>query len=185
MQLIFKEHQIKLSEPDKLIHSMSELIGDQYIYNYMKVDGTVVYDDPIEFFKNNQEALSDIEQIEIIALTGKEHVEGIAIEGSQYISNALPVLEEMSKSIYKDGIGSVKNKFISLSEGIQWLVSSLAVINEITTNSRENELTAKLQSALIELNEGLENNDAVLVADIIEYEVVEIFQEIQKFFEEV
>lgn len=73
-------------------------------------------------------------------------------------------------------IGNMNEAFsgiMNLAEGIQWLLSveQLMLANNYKIKSRINEANDYLK----DINEALENEDYVQVADLFEYEIHEIF----------
>ncbi|QBK25347.1 hypothetical protein [Ureibacillus thermophilus] len=62
------------------------------------------------------------------------------------------------------------------SEGVMWLATVSDLLNQ-----RNIEVTLdieRINSYLIEVNEGLENQDYLLVADLFEYEIAPFFEEV-------
>ncbi|WP_339263841.1 hypothetical protein MKY07_03480 [Solibacillus sp. FSL W7-1472] len=88
--------------------------------------------------------------------------------GAEYIANNL------REDNINDGLQTIKD----FSEGVIWLTEVSELLNR-------NGITAKLdiqkiKGFLIEINEGLEKQDYVLVADMFEYEIAPFFIELEQ-----
>lgn len=87
--------------------------------------------------------------------------------GAEYIANSL------REDNVSDALGAIKD----FSEGVLWLseASELLKGNSVTVDLNIN----KIQEFLIEINNGLEIQDYVLVADMFEYEITPFFGELE------
>ncbi|MFJ7735981.1 hypothetical protein ACIQ2D_06505 [Lysinibacillus sp. NPDC097287] len=87
--------------------------------------------------------------------------------GAEYIANSLREDRET------DALQAIKD----FSEGVLWLseVSELLKSNGVTANLN----MEKIQEFLIEINNGLEKQDYVLVADMFEYEIAPFFEQVE------
>lgn len=86
--------------------------------------------------------------------------------GSKYISDNLRA----------GNIQLALNEILNLSEGINWLFSVEYILSEKGSNPYLNK--QQLDNFLNLINEGLEKQDFVLVADIFEYEMMPYFEQI-------
>ncbi|ATP39073.1 hypothetical protein CSE16_02995 [Solibacillus sp. R5-41] len=95
------------------------------------------------------------------------YVEKVPV-GAEYIAN----------SLREDNVNEALKAIKDFSEGILWLseASKLLKVNGVTANLN----IEKIQEFLIEINNGLEIQDYVLVADMFEYEIAPFFLELEQ-----
>lgn len=94
---------------------------------------------------------------------------------NQYISKIPTGCTRIVELFHQDQSVEALNHIADLSEGIGWLVSAknYLLTNDINIDWDEKELIDYLE----EINKGLELQDYVLVADLIEYEIIPFFEE--------
>lgn len=76
------------------------------------------------------------------------------------------VVEQLRNENFSEALLNIKN----FSEGIIWLSQAGSLINQNKGYASIN--VNKITEFLLEINEGLERQDYVLVADIFEYEII-------------
>lgn len=76
------------------------------------------------------------------------------------------VVEQLRNENFSEALVDIKN----FSEGIIWLSQAGSLINQ--NNGYANINVSKITEFLLEINEGLEMQDYILVADIFEYEII-------------
>ena len=86
--------------------------------------------------------------------------------GAKYIANCLR----------EDNLNGALSAIKDFSEGVLWLSQASELLQK---NSATAELNIEqIKEFLIEVNEGLEKQDYVLVADMFEYEIAPFFDEV-------
>ncbi|WAA09793.1 hypothetical protein [Fervidibacillus albus] len=82
----------------------------------------------------------------------------------------------ISECLRKDQLNEAFQTIKDFSEGVMWLSDATRLLKQ---NDVEVQLNInQIQAFLIEINEGLEKQDYVLVADLFEYEIAPFFEEI-------
>lgn len=100
----------------------------------------------------------------------------IVDEYFKYVAKIPAGLQYIADSLRTDNIQVALKEILNFSEGITWINQMEEVLNEQRVNPNINK--HKLEGYLILINEGLEKQDFVLVADIFEYEVLPFFEQI-------
>ena len=97
-----------------------------------------------------------------------------------------PELQSVSQQFYQ---GPSENAWTSLEmflENMEWLIDLLSIISEnkvwIDQKVVIVSLIQELNSILIQLNQALINNDCVLIADLIGYEFIPLFEKMSQCF---
>jgi len=85
--------------------------------------------------------------------------------GSEYIAN----------NLREDNIADALKAISNFSEGVIWITEANKLLNAGGVNAEMD--IDKIKEFFIEINEGLENKDYLLVADLFEYEIATFFSE--------
>ncbi len=94
----------------------------------------------------------------------------------KYVTKIPAGLQFIADNLRTDNIPTALNEILNFSEGITWINQMEEVLVEQGVNSNLNK--QQLEHYLNLINEGLEKQDFVLVADIFEYEVLPYFEQI-------
>ena len=183
MELIFKEQQIKFDKipsSEDVIMKINDLLKDNYYFSHFIVDGIDIFEKHEDYLDINMDR---IEKIEVIAKTEKEFVNDILLSAEEYLQRAKPELAALTDGFYATLTAETHTSFAQLMDGLQWLDEMLALLvnsNECPPN-RESyiELIQTLQGEIRQLGEAVENSDNVLIADIIQYELTPIFEQLE------
>jgi len=152
------------------------------VLDSMDIDGTRIYS---EYDKYVRENIGSITNIKVNLVTRDEFVADILHTACSYISEALPRVQPIIDSLYtgeKDA--AIIDDLSKLLEGITWLFS---VGREIIDTCRDNSCLAqmismgygddvnRLEEAFNELKSAIMNIDYILIADILNYEILDVF----------
>jgi len=184
VELVFQEQQIEFNEipsSDEVITKINDLLEGNYYFSHFIADGTEIYEDHEAYLNVN---LDRIGKLEIIAKTEKEFVNDILLSSEDYLQRAKPELAVLVDGFYANPTTETHTSFGQLMDGLQWLDEMLALIvnsNERPPNTElYTELAQTLQGVIVQLGEAVENADNVLIADIIQYELAPIFEQLQE-----
>ncbi|MDH4618255.1 hypothetical protein [Brevibacillus sp. AY1] len=139
------------------------------------VNDTEVIGDYTQYI--NEMDIRDIERIQVVTSTEEEFVDEVMDSLSGYLSNVLPQLESLSKEFYQDPEPKTWVEFSELIEGLQWINQALNFLQEKNVVTLE-ELVSSLDSSIVNLLQAIEVTDTILVADIINYEISDILNQI-------
>ena len=94
---------------------------------------------------------------------------------NSYIENVGPGSIKIAEHLRNDEVQDAMQMILQFSEGMSWLVEASELLNK---NDIKVVLeTEKINEFLTEINNGLEMEDFVLVADMFEYEIAPFFEE--------
>ncbi|WP_338655520.1 hypothetical protein V6B14_04940 [Sporosarcina psychrophila] len=183
MELVFQEQQIKFNKTpfsDEVIETINGLLDEKYYFSHFIADGTEIYEDHEAYLNIN---LDRIEKLEIIAKTEKEFLNDLLLSAEDYLERAKPELAALVDGFYSNPTAETHTNFGQLMDGFQWLDEMLPLI----VNSKERppngemyiELTQTLRTEIAQLEEAVENSDNVLIGDIIQYELLPIFEQLE------
>ncbi|MED3802749.1 hypothetical protein P4562_12495 [Lysinibacillus xylanilyticus] len=100
----------------------------------------------------------------------------IVDEYYKYVAKIPTGLQHIADSLRADNVQTALNEILNFSEGITWIKQMEEILMEQGVNMDLNK--HQLEDYLNLINEGLEKQDFVLVADIFEYEVMPYFEQI-------
>lgn len=105
-----------------------------------------------------------------------ELIKDIVQSYNEYINNISPGSLQIADYLRKDQVQEALQLILQFSEGMSWLssVEELLIKNSIEVVLNVN----KINEFLIEINNGLEIQDYVLVADMFEYEIAPFFENV-------
>lgn len=168
-----------LKEISKIIESGLE--STEYIVSHLTIDGTAVYHN-IEVYI--EEKVDTIEAITIHVHTKKQMVNEFLLSIEDYVERATPKVKELSESFYNVPSNELWDQFTQLLEGINWLYSVILIVDKEKVFVEEwSELYAiaiKFEEQFPELLEAVESKDNIVIADILQYEIIELFETIKK-----
>lgn len=183
MELIFQQHQFeykKTPSSDEVIEKINELLNQNDYFSHFIADGIEIYEEHETYLNLN---LDRIEKLEVITKTEREFVNDILLSAEDYLKRAKPELATLPDEFYANPTPDTWTTFSQFIEGVQWLDEMLSVVGN--SNERPKnwdmyaELSQSMQAELANLGEAVENGDNVLIADIIQYELISNFEALE------
>lgn len=171
---------------EDIIQSVADITAQSgLILDCMDIDGNRIYMGYGEYISEN---IGSIKDIIVRLVTEDEFVKDIIQTTYSYIQGALPEVQPIIDSLYtgnKDA--SHIDSLGDLTEGISWIFSVNREIIEkypgnkflsslLELNYEEN--IQRLEEAFNELKAAIMNMDYILIADILNYEITDIFNNI-------
>ena len=183
MKLLFNENTIEyIDSPfvEEIIQKTNELLKDEFYFSHYIADGVEVNETPELFLEKN---ILKINTLEIIALQAKEFVDTLLLSAEEYTNRAVPYIKELVDEFYNSPSPTSWKSLGELFEGIQWLSSMInlvdqSIVRPITWDSVM-EKASIIQDELESFEEALESADTVLIADLLQYEILPVFEELQ------
>lgn len=187
MELTFQEQQFDFKDKltsDDVIEKINELLQENYYFSHFIADGTEIYEDHENYLIVN---LGRIEKLEVIVKTEKEFLNDVLLSTLEYLQRAKPELVALPISFYENPTVETHKEFEKLLEGLQWLDEMLTIIGNSNDRPKSWELylnlSQKIKTEIINLGDAVENSDNVLTADVIQYEFLPIFEELELLVE--
>jgi hypothetical protein len=94
-----------------------------------------------------------------------------------YNNKLIPALEQVVEHLQQQAEDQALSLFIHCLEGIQWSLDVMILSRPYQKDMSFDLDTQKVQDILAGLNESLENQDYVLMADILEYELIPLLKQ--------
>lgn len=186
MKLIFKNEMIHFSEipsVEEIIDKINELLNNEYYYSHLIVDGEEIYKEPDTFLV---ESLASISTVEVVVKTAREFVDELLLMAADYLTGAIPEIPALADGFYQNPKAENWEIFSAMLEGMQWLNQTIDLIDKSTERPGNWDecikLAVQLQMELKNLEQAVENTDSVLIADIILYELLPVYEALQVEF---
>lgn len=167
------------SEIDTILNEIEkEVIKTSKVLNSLIIDDNEIFSDYYDYFLDN---INVIEKVEVVLLTYKELVNETLVSAQDYLSRTPRFIEILANSFYKGPDRKSWSDLDNLLEGISWLISTYATIdndrnlNDVISNYEDWNLYSKeilsLNEILPDFEDALSNQDNVTIADILSYEI--------------
>lgn len=183
MELIMNEQSFQFEKQpsaEEVVEKINELLADNYFFNHIIVDGVVVYDDPEQYLSDE---FLKIEKLEVITRTATEFKNDILLTAEEYLKRAEPEMTLLADGFYQNPESEHWTSFADMLDGVQWLNQIITSLDGIAKNPRNWDEYIKLRSILEmqiqALEEAVENGDTVLIADIIQYELIPLYNSLK------
>ena len=182
MKIIVQDSTINIDEKTAE-ESINNIIGDLnnqgLIFSHFIVEGNKHYISSIESFVSDYHKHD--KPIELVANTKEQFIIELCIEGNTYVKRVLPILQSFVNKIY---IGEEQEGWLLVVD----IIDGLEYINNIFTRTelgvRNKKITEKLNNITHQLFEPVDNKDVTLFADITQYELIPLYEEIKLILEQ-
>lgn len=165
----------------QIIERSKELLEDNYYFEYFVLDRTEKIESPDELLSRK---LKDETVLELIAKEAVDFVKNLLDSTYSYLDNANPHIEVLVEKFYSHPSPDAWADLSNLFEGIDWILSMINVVENSKFRpsnwSKVVEDISNFEGELSNLEEALENTDSVLIADILKYEALPVFQSIKE-----
>jgi len=163
-----------------IVEKMNQLSeNEDLIFSHLIIDGQEVYNDHENYIN---QYLHDIKIIELEMASVEELTNDILNSLKLYLNRAVPTLELMVSEDYGEMSESFWTNMVDLTDGIQAIMQfseSLNALDSVAFHTVEEE-QKQLINILPQLLDALESKDATLSFDLLSFEIVPIFEALQK-----
>lgn len=175
----FKNEPASIEEIFQVINEQLE--NSDLYFSHLIVDDEEVYESHDAYLF---EKIDSVENIEVAVKTVQQFVNDLMLYSESYLIGAIPEIAALVDEFYQGPTQASWEKFNLLLEGIQWLNEFIMTVeNSSSKPSNFDEylsIDASIQEELKNLEEAIENRDAVLIADIISYEIVPLLEHMKQ-----
>ncbi|GAA3412791.1 hypothetical protein ACFFNY_33355 [Paenibacillus hodogayensis] len=178
MQLTIRDHTKFFENAPTLGQCMSYI--EEYtskhdlIIQYLIFDGRAIH----ERFEDTFIEMGPIDQFEVVTQTVIEAKQELKLQMQQYLKRAIPLIQSLSEQFCTAPEAKSWSSLNELLEAIEWLLNSRAYSTAdfvVTVDS--------LAELLESLHIAMTNSDYGLISDILQYELVDIFNQLLKVLE--
>lgn len=192
MKIIINETVIEVELSETNINDILTKIDEQLeshdkFFSHLVVDGIEIYED-IEIYLTDH--LESIQYIEIITKTIQQFIQDILNSVEEYFDRALPGITKLANDFYQEPTANTWTNLAQLIESLGWIWNGFEQIDKqkhlnktIINYELWNELfrdAVTLNSIFKEMDEGLNNQDYVLIADLLSHEIYPNLEELSR-----
>lgn len=180
--MLFNEVLYEGSDPSQITGIFNRaytMIADKALmFSHITIDGIEIYEDPLESLFTERET---VEIVEIKAISEEQFKENLLFSIEKYVSRAIPELEQLSEKFYLNPDNKAWNGISDLLEGILWIEKAATFLASNDFIGKKDQFLQKfnISSEIKLLEDAVFNNDQVLVGDILKYEILPRFTEIE------
>lgn len=179
MKVIFNEVVKELTAPttEDIITLINDFLGNEFYFSHLLIDGDAVYEQPETVLDLHKDTLQVLEVIAIHAVT---FIADLISSAHTYLQRALPLLDVTTERFYAVAQAEQWADLNDLFGSIQWLYAmNETVASSIARPTNWDAVQVALQpiaSILEDFEQALVQQDQVLIADLLAYEVKPAFE---------
>ncbi|MFC4403535.1 hypothetical protein [Gracilibacillus xinjiangensis] len=166
------------NDVETIIQAVNNLVGENLVFSHLIIDDQTIYSDHEIYIERY---INKIEVINIIAKTKRDFINETLITAEIYLKNSFHELNGLTEQFYNGPTEESWGAFKNLSEGIQWLTELIIMVDrmkERPSNWQEFvDVYHRLVGVITELADAVENQDAILIADLMNYEIKPLFED--------
>ena len=171
---------------DDVIATINALLGEDFYFEGLKIDGEVVQDDVEQVLHDR---LSSIQTIEVLAVEAQDFVIGLLASGEEYAKRASKHAPQLVEALKSENVNAEDWANVNdILGGVQWILSMTEVIDQsiIEVNDWEDLVQVKEQfeAQLPTLQTAMEKEESVAIATTIEKFVIPYFATVQRVTKE-
>lgn len=161
-----------------------------YYSHFSIVDGVERYDELDSFLLDN---IAGTEKIKIVSRTLKELADEVVLSVGDYLNRAIPVVTELAQKFYREPSADCWHQLAELVDGVNWLLDSFSLIDrEIALNPHIQgypnwdeylQRIYSLKEIMGQLGQAMESRDMVLIGDLLNYEVIDLFKQMKELLD--
>jgi len=169
----------QMESVEALFQKIDEIVMEQpdLVLSHITINGENIYDSYREFI---EEQLDQIKLIDVHFCTFEELFYESLVSADKYIREALPQIKHLANDFYQNDVEESWGKLERLLEGVQWIHNLVKQADQHQqlkiTFHKFIDTYIEHSSAMASLQEALENSDLILIGDILQYEMVPLFE---------
>lgn len=192
LKLIVDGNIYFLEKDEDIIEKISDILSREVekknkIIKSIIIDGIELYQNYFEYIKDN---LDYIQEVIVKLITYKQLVEETLYGTVDYLDGAAIEIVPLSEEFYAEPTKESWEKFSDLLEGLNWIISVFNLIDndktliealpsyEIWNLYAKDVLT--LNELIPQMNDALNANDNTLLADLMMYEILPIYNDMKE-----
>lgn len=171
------EYNNEPASVQKIMDSLDEFANSpDYVLNSIIINNIEIYEDYYNCLMKN---IDEVQTVEVILLSSEEYIGYIFATINEYVNGALSEIRKLADDFYKGASDDVWHSFQQFLEGMEWIVSVSDVAAEKKSDCDLNlyfKIINDLKEKLLELGEAITASDLVLAADLINYEIIDVLE---------
>ncbi|KAF0996463.1 hypothetical protein [Geobacillus sp. TFV-3] len=176
------EYRNDRTELDAMFQQISRMVSEAgRQLSHLVIDGVEVYDDVETYI---EERIDSIRTIDVVAVTMEEYIRDVFQTMHSYLTRSLPEIERIIDEFYQTPSEDTWVRFEQMLEGIQWIDQALYWLAEHRNDTIDRQTLVCMRETLAEslrqLLQAVEADDAIFIADLIQYEIKPLLKDIME-----
>ncbi|RKD76522.1 hypothetical protein ATL39_0741 [Sinobaca qinghaiensis] len=186
MKFVIQRKVYEFNNKSEALQSMTDLVNNElknkdYYFSHFNVDNTSVFDSYEQYFEEN---FQSVERVEAVFKTASEFVIESLHSMESYLERLLPEIKIFVGELYSSEADIGSNKTLQLLEGIQWIHRVIKNTDQLEVRPKDwNNLlisVTSLEMVVKDMEEVFENQDTIVFADLLQYEIEPLLIDIKK-----
>ncbi|MGG0720054.1 hypothetical protein ABE096_21105 [Robertmurraya massiliosenegalensis] len=182
MKLLTLDKEYTFENSEKGTNDLIEIVNEtlhieNLFFSHLVIDGQEIYKEHADYIL---EHIEEVKEIKLEVSTVDEFVSNLLVSLNEYTRRGIPEVEKVIEEFYQKPTEDSWETLKLLLEGIGWIYQTIKTIDSTAhTISGWGEFLKSVATFDVELPnllEALENRDATLIADIIQYEILPQFR---------
>ena len=186
MQIIYGTKRLDINNDESAIATILKMVDDiiqeeATVFSHLVVDGIEIYDNHEAYLERE---ISNILEVRVVSSSKKEMIWNTMLSINDYLDRAVPALQDLIEKSYGGFTNETWEGINQLAEGMQWILQFRTFTNgynEKPANWHEvEESIISCENHFKQLITGIETQDTILISDILLYEIVPAYEELNK-----
>lgn len=182
MKLLIFNQEYTFENNEKGTNDLIEMVNEtlnteNLFFSHLVIDGQEVYTEHADYIL---EHIEEVMKIKLEVSTVNEFVANLLVSLNEYTKRGIPEVEKVIGEFYQNPTEDSWETLKLLLEGIGWIYQTIKSIDSTKhTIAGWDEFLKSIATFDVELPnllEAMENRDATLIADIIQYEILPQFR---------
>ncbi|WP_153463197.1 MULTISPECIES: hypothetical protein [Sediminibacillus] len=175
------ELENKLSAVESIIKKIENEVSDSnQFFSHLIIDDEEIFD---QFELRIEEDIASIQEVKVVLKSIKQFVNDCLTTKEDYLTGAIPELEILIDELYQGPTNETWKKLGQLLEGLQWLNQLIDTIDKGSHHPGNWDAYLRLHATLVaefsSLEQAINTQDHILIADILQYEVLAVLNSLK------
>jgi len=186
MKFVIRDKNYDFTDKRKVLQYITDLVNNElenknYYFSHFNVDNKFVFDNYEQYFEENFQV---IKRVEAVFKTVSEFVIESLYSMESYLEQSIPEIRIFVDELYSSQADIGSNKTFQLLEGVQWIHRTIKNIDQLEVRPKNwDDLlisATSLEMIVKDMEEVFENQDTIVFADLLKYEIEPLLVDIQK-----
>ncbi|WP_233879539.1 hypothetical protein [Virgibacillus halodenitrificans] len=185
MQLIYKDEQYEVGNNEAALNMILEKINEaineeDVVFSHLLIDRQEVYENHEAYILDH---LTEIMEIEIVTKSTRKMIVETMVSINEYLERAIPALHKLIENSYDGFTNETWEGINQLGEGMQWITQFVTFTKAASQHPASwteiEKAFQESQDSFSKLVSAMEDKDTVLISDILAYEVVPAYEDLE------
>lgn len=178
------EFENRVENVDIIVKAIDNSLAEQELeLSHLVIDGNDIDEKVYEYLIANVQM---IKEVIVVVRTPELIVNETLASAYDYVANAVLMIKPLAEAFYQSPKQDSWNSLANLFEGIQWIMDTVeridgfenldTIVSVYQIWNEYVQITNGLKPVILELEDAMVNQDHVLIGDLLQYEILPIFE---------